>query len=175
MWTSQSAMELQVPIPTIDIAVSMRNLSVFEEERKLADNIYHTKTFPLTEDPDKILLQLKKSLYVSMILTYAQGFTLLVAASEKYKYQLDLKTISSIWRGGCIIRAALLDDIMEAFQKKHNLRNLLFDQKLSEKIVNNQENLRQIVALSRFNGNPCAGSDVGAHLSRCYPEFLASG
>ncbi len=117
MWTSQSAMELQVPIPTIDIAVSMRNLSVFEEERKVADKIYHTKTFPLTEDPDKILIQLKKSLYVSMILTYTQGFSLLAAASEKYKYQLDLKTISSIWRGGCIIRAALLRISMEAFPK----------------------------------------------------------
>jgi 6-phosphogluconate dehydrogenase len=157
MWTSQSAMELQVPIPTIDIAVSMRNLSVFEDERKRADKIYHTKIFPLTDDPDKILLQLKKSLFVSMILTYTQGFTLLNAASEKYKYQLDLKTISRIWRGGCIIRAALLDDIMESFQKKPDLRNLLFDQKLSEKIINNQESLRQIVALASSMGIPVPG------------------
>jgi 6-phosphogluconate dehydrogenase len=152
MWTSQSAMELQVPIPTIDIAVSMRNLSTFEEERQSAGEIYSTKTFPLTEDPDKILLQLKKSLYVSMILTYAQGFALLSKASEKYKYRLDLKTISRIWRGGCIIRAALLEDIMEAFQKKNDLSNLLFDEKLSVKIMNNQENLRQIVSVASSMG-----------------------
>lgn len=151
MWTSQSAMELQVPIPTIDIAVSMRNLSVFEDDRKLADKIYHTKIFPLKEDPDQILLQLKKSLYLSMILTYTQGFALLAAASDKYKYQLDLKTISRIWRGGCIIRAALLDDIMEAFQNI-DLRSLLFDPKLSERIKNDIENLRQIVSLAGSMG-----------------------
>jgi 6-phosphogluconate dehydrogenase len=152
MWTSQSAMELQVPISTIDIAVSMRNLSMFEEQRKLADRIYHSKTFPLTEDPEKILLQLRKSLYVSMIITYAQGFSLLAAASEKYKYQLDLKTISRIWRGGCIIRAALLNDIMEAFGGDHSLSNLLLDPKLSEQIKNNQDNLRQIVSLVSSTG-----------------------
>ena len=148
MWTSQSAMELQVPVPTIDTSVTMRNLSVFEKDRKLANQIYRTPTFPLTEDPDKILIQLRKSLYVSMVITYSQGFALLYAASEKYNYQLDLKTISRIWRGGCIIRAALLDDIMKAFENDSQVRNLLFDPFLSAQIKNNQDNLRQIISLA---------------------------
>ncbi len=107
MWTSQSAMELQVPVPTIDIAVAMRDLSVFEKQRQMAEKIYQYPETHFKGERKKFLAQLRKALYVSMLTTYAQGFALLSAASDKYRYHLDLEAVARIWRGGCIIRAAI--------------------------------------------------------------------
>lgn len=157
MWTSQSAMELQVPIPTIDIAVAMRDLSVFEEQRKIAGKIYqHTETH-FSGDRKKFLTQLRKALYVSMLTTYTQGFALLIAASDKYRYHLDLEEVARIWRGGCIIRSAILEDIQAAFHTKRDLLNLLVDPSFSEKIKENQENLRQIVCQASMMAIPIPG------------------
>ena len=133
MWTSQSAMELQVPIPSIDMAVVMRDLSVFEKQRELATKIYQFREQPFTGDRQKFVTQIQKAFYASMIATYSQGFALLAVASDKYKYHLDLEAIARIWRGGCIIRATILDDIRTAFHSKKNLSNLLLDPNLSEK------------------------------------------
>src|SRR5665213_583363 len=106
MWTSQSAMELQVPIPTIDLAVSMRDLSVFEKEREQASTTYQRPIRRFTGDRDTFIKQLGRALYAGMVITYAQGMALLTAASGKYGYQFDLEAVARIWRGGCIIRAA---------------------------------------------------------------------
>ena len=118
MWTSQSAMELQVPIPTIDLAVAMRDLSVFEKEREQASAIYQRPMRRFTGDRDTLLAQLRRALYAGMIITYAQGMALLAVASDKYEYHLDLEAVARIWRGGCIIRAALLEDICAAFHTR---------------------------------------------------------
>lgn len=145
MWTSQSAMELQVPVPTIDIAVAMRDLSILEEQRKLAGKIYKRSGIHFKGDPIQLVNQLRKALYASMLTTYAQGFALMAAASDKYGYHLDPEAIAGIWRGGCIIRAAMLEDIQAAFHAKHDLLNLLLDPEISQRIMENQESLRQIV------------------------------
>jgi 6-phosphogluconate dehydrogenase len=92
-----------------------------------------------------------------MLTTYAQGFALLLAASDKYGYHLDPEAIARIWRGGCIIRAALLEDIQAAFHAKHDLLNLLLDPYLSKEIRENQEDLRQIVCLASTMGIPIPG------------------
>src|SRR5579862_131615 len=89
MWTSQSAMELQVPIPTIDLAVAMRDLSVFSKERGEASAIYRRTEPRFTGDRNTFLTQLGNTLGAAMTLTYAQGFALFKAASEKYGYHLD--------------------------------------------------------------------------------------
>lgn len=152
MWTSQSAMALQVPIPTIDLAVAMRDLSVFEKERKQASTIYQRSIKPLNSDKSSFLKQLQSALYAAMIITYAQGFALLVVASQEYKYQIDCESVSQIWRGGCIIRAALLEDICAAFRIRRDLPNLLLDPDISSKMREHQEALRQIV---------CQGAEIG--------------
>ncbi len=154
MWTSQSAMELQVPVPTIDMAVAMRDLSVFEKQRQMAGKIYKHKEIKFIGDRKKFLRQLQEALYVSVITTYAQGFALLKAASDKYGYHLDLEAVARIWRGGCIIRAALLDDIQAAFHKNPDLLNLLLDPILSAKIGNNEEDLRRIAGKAGKMGIP---------------------
>jgi 6-phosphogluconate dehydrogenase len=158
MWTSQSAMELQVPVPTIDIAVAMRDLSMFEKQREIAGKIYqHPERAHFSGDRNKFLTQLRKTLFVSMLTTYTQGFTLLEVASDKYGYHLDLEEVARIWRGGCIIRAAILEDIQAAFHSKRDLLNLMFDPNLSEKIKENQENIRQIVCQAGTMGIPIPG------------------
>ncbi len=154
MWTSQSAMELQVPVPTIDMAVAMRDMSVFENQRGNARNLYNRPILLLNNIKDDFLSQLKQAFYASMMITYAQGMALLRFASVKYNYQLDLEAVAGIWRGGCIIRAALLDDIREAFHKKPDLYNLLLDQNFSQKIIENQEHLRNIVCQAVVSGIP---------------------
>jgi len=157
MWTSQSAMELQVPIPTIDLAVAMRDLSVFEKEREQAGTIYQRLMQRFTGDRDAFIKQLGRAIYAAMIITYAQGMALLTVASGKYGYQLDLEAVARIWRGGCIIRAALLEDICAAFHARSELPNLLLDPSLSHKLIEHQDDLRRIVSHASASGVPIPG------------------
>jgi 6-phosphogluconate dehydrogenase len=157
MWTSQSAMELQVPIPTIDAAVSMRDLSVFAEERQEASAIYRRTQPTFNGDRNLILAQLERALFAGILSVYAQGMALLKVASDKYAYHLDLEAVARIWRGGCIIRAALLEDICTAFHTKHDLPNLLLDGNLSRKIIHHQEDLRSVVCFAAESGVPAPG------------------
>jgi len=157
MWTSQSAMELQVPIPTIDLAVVMRDLSVFEGQRKKASVILRRPLRSLRGDRDAFLTSLRGALYAAMILTYAQGLAVLTAASDKLEYHLNLEAVARIWRGGCIIRAALLEDICAAFRAQPDLPNLLLDANLSRKVMVHQEDLRRVVCQAAESGVPVPG------------------
>ena len=154
MWTSQSAMELQVPIPTIDLAVAMRNLSVFEREREQAAAVYQPSQRLFTGDRNVLLAQLGRGLYAGITVTYAQGMALLAVASDKYEYHLDLEAVARIWRGGCIIRAGLLEDICAAFHARGVLPNLLLDPNLSRKVMAHQQDLRQVVCQAAESGVP---------------------
>jgi 6-phosphogluconate dehydrogenase len=157
MWTSQSAMELQLPIPTIDLAVAMRDMSVFTKERDQASAMYPRAIRSLTGDRNQFLTQLCHALFAGMIAIYAQGMALLAVASVKYKYNLDLEAVARIWRGGCIIRAALLEDICAAFRVRRDLPNLLLDRNLSQKVLEHQEDLRQVVCQTAEAGVPAPG------------------
>lgn len=148
MWTSQSAMELQVPTPTIDLAVAMRDMSVFAPERELASVLYQRPLPPVADDHNIFLSVLQNALFAGVIVVYAQGMALLKVASDHYQYDLDLEVVSRIWRGGCIIRASLLEDIRAAFHAKNDLPNLLLDPHLSQLLMANQQHLRQIVCQS---------------------------
>src|SRR5579863_1590883 len=157
MWTSESAMELQVPTPTIDTAVAMRDLSAFERERGLANGIYSRAIRSLEVERTGFLEELKDALYVAMIITYAQGLSLLRVAGERYGYPFELEEIARIWRGGCIIRAGLLEDIREAFRARRDLPNLLLDSHLSETVMKHQEGLRRIIGRAAKIGVPVPG------------------
>ncbi|MGB8491695.1 MAG: NADP-dependent phosphogluconate dehydrogenase [Bacteroidales bacterium] len=154
MWTSQSAMELQVPVPTIDIAVAMRDLSVFEDERRSADNILHRTVKHIEIEKDTFVAQLRNAYHAAMIITYAQGMAILSKASEKYSYNLDLEAVARIWRGGCIIRAALLEKISNAFHKGSGIPNLLLYPEISHLLLEKQEDLRHIVNIAVSSGLP---------------------
>jgi 6-phosphogluconate dehydrogenase len=153
MWTSQSAMELQVPVPVIDSAVTMRNLSVFKEERQKIGSIVG-KTIKKPAVGEELLTKLKDALYTGMIITYAQGMSLLSVASGKYGYGLKLEEVSRVWKGGCIIRSALLNDIFDAFSGQPDLPNILLDRNISRKILKYNAALREVVSVASAIGIP---------------------
>lgn len=145
MWTTQSAMELFVPIPTIDIAVDMRDLSMLEDQRKRASKVLTKEIAKIKIEKSTFLNYLKDALYISMLVTYAQGMALLITASAKLDYELNLEAVARIWRGGCIIRSGLLEDIRVAYKKEPSLPNLLLDPNFAKKILNKEESLRKVV------------------------------
>ena len=157
MWASQDAMDLQVPLPTIDVAVAMRNLSGYKDERQEAARILQRPVSHCEGDRLRFIGQLRSALYAGMIITYAQGMALLTAASVKHEYHLNLETVARVWRGGCIIRAALLEDIRAAFQARCDLPNLLLDPNISNKVMDHQENLRSLVCAASQLGIPLPG------------------
>jgi 6-phosphogluconate dehydrogenase len=157
MWTSQSAMELQVPIPTIDLAVAMRDMSVFAKEREQAGAIYRRSIKRFTGNRALFMAQLGRALFAGVIIVYAQGMALLAVTSDKYQYRLNLEAVARIWRGGCIIRAALLEDICAAFHARSDLPNLLLDPNLSRKVMEHQEDLRRVACQAAELGVPAPG------------------
>jgi 6-phosphogluconate dehydrogenase len=157
MWTSQDAMDEQVPIPTIDVAVAVRNLSALEKERQEGSGVLPRPIRHFQGDSQAFIEQVQSALYAGMIITYAQGMALLAVASAKHEYRLDLEAVARIWRGGCIIRAALLEDIRVAFRAKSGLANLLLDPNLSKKVMAIQEDLRKVVGVASDLGIPAPG------------------
>lgn len=160
IWTSQSAMELEVPIPTIDLAVAMRDMSVLVKQREQAQTLYQRKIPRLTVEKTLFLKQIQAALFNGMIMSYTQGMALLAVASQKYSYQLNLEAVARIWRGGCIIRAKLLEDIRHAFQRHSHLLNLLLDPTIAKKVSSHEESLRQVVSQSSICGIPMPGHMV---------------
>ena len=153
-WTSQEAMDLQVPLPTIDAAVSMRNLSILKDERQAASQVMHRGIdFPMLDKVDS-LKHLKHALYASMVISFAQGFGLLQRASQAHAYGLKLDEVAHIWRAGCIVRAGLLDDVRAAYRLHPDLLNLLGDNQLGPAVWSRQEDLRTIVCQAASTGIP---------------------
>jgi 6-phosphogluconate dehydrogenase len=154
MWTSQDAMDIHASTPVIDAAVTARNLSALKSEREVASQTFKIQT-PLFEGDRKTLLtQLKAAIHASMIITYAQGMTQLGIGSKVHNYSIKLEDVAHIWRGGCIIRAALLDDIRSAFHAHPDLPNLLNDEHLSQVVISKQAYLRTTVGLAVQRGIP---------------------
>ena len=154
MWTSWEAMDLQVATPTIDIAVVLRGLSGYKAERLAAAQVLAGPKLEFGGDKARFLEKLKNALFAGMIATYAQGLALLKKASATYGYGLDLETVTRIWRGGCIIRAALLEDIRAAFRSRPDLDNLLLDPKLGKEFMARQQDLRDAVGVATEQGLP---------------------
>ncbi|MEO0901324.1 MAG: NADP-dependent phosphogluconate dehydrogenase [Bacteroidota bacterium] len=155
-WTSQNAMDLGIPVPTIDIAVSMREISALKDERIKADEIYDRPT-PESVVKDTLTTKAEQALYFSFIMAYTQGMHQLADASKEYGYELDLGEIAKIWRAGCIIRAALLADITDAFKAQPDLPNLLLSPSFIEKVQGTVKATRELVAYGATNGIPLPG------------------
>ncbi|MCL4535619.1 MAG: NADP-dependent phosphogluconate dehydrogenase [Bacteroidetes bacterium] len=159
-WTSQDAMELGVPIPTIDVAVAMRSLSAMEEERVAAGKVLLGPVQVFHKPRDPFLEQLRAALYAGMIVTYAQGVALLRHASQARGYGVKLEDVARIWRGGCIIRSALLEHIRSAYRANPDLPNLLVDPYLARELMARQEALRAVVCTAAELGLPAAGLGI---------------
>ncbi len=130
MWTSQDAMNLGVPAPAMDAAVAMRNLSAFKSERLAAAGALGGAGHGLEGGRDQFLSRLRDAFYAAVIIAYAQGMAHLKRASDSYGYGLDLEAVARIWRGGCIIRASLLETIRAAYRQRPDLPNILLDREI---------------------------------------------
>lgn len=145
-WTSQVAMDLQAPIPTIDTAVSMRDLSKYKKLREQAGAIYNDQPSLDVADLEQDLVELEQAYYFSMIISYAQGMHLLTNASAEYKYDLKLGEIAMIWRAGCIIRSQFLYDIYNAYSKNAGLEHLLLDENVAKLVSEAVKGARSILS-----------------------------
>jgi 6-phosphogluconate dehydrogenase len=147
MWTLQSAIQQSVVISTIDAAVGARVVSSRKDERVAASKILpQPKPKKFTGDSKQLVDAVRKALYASKIVSYAQGMELLAAASHQYNWNLNFADIATIWRGGCIIRAIFLNRIVEAYQRDPGLHNLLLDSYFTGIIDEAQENWRVAVS-----------------------------
>ncbi len=155
-WTSQNAMDLGIPVPSIDIAVSMREISALKQERIKADQVYDKPQITHL-DKEEIENLAEQALYFSFIITYAQGLHQLSDASKEYGYELKIAEIAKIWRAGCIIRAALLADITEAFNADDSLPNLLLSPSFIPKVQSTVSVARELVAYAAKNSIPLPG------------------
>jgi 6-phosphogluconate dehydrogenase len=154
-WTSQNALDLQVPVPTIDMAVLMRDMSKYKAERVVAGTLMARQAAaPSIADKQALVNQARNAFYFAMIATYAQGLAQLRVASDAYNYGLQLQEVAKIWRGGCIIRAACLEDIRRAYATRSDLPNLLLDPTVSADLLDRQGDMRAILKLAIDQGIP---------------------
>ncbi|MFZ0484556.1 MAG: NADP-dependent phosphogluconate dehydrogenase [Desulfobacterales bacterium] len=156
-WTAWDALDLQVPTFNIDTAVMMRDMSAYKNQREKAGHMLKGPSPRFEGERNPIIRQIKNALYAAMIITYAQGLVLLAKASKTYQYNLNLETVARIWRGGCIIRAALLEDIRSAHKSNPSLENLLFDGHLGQAVAAREAELRAVVRTGVVLGLPMPG------------------
>lgn len=153
-WTSQTALDLGVPAPTIAEAVFARCISAIKKERVNASNILSGPDRQYKGDKKAFIKAIYDALYASKICSYAQGFAMMKAASGEYKWDLKFGEIAMMWRGGCIIRARFLERIKEAFKRDPGLDNLLLDPFFKDIVVKSQGNWRLVVSTAANLGIP---------------------
>ena len=155
-WTSVNALDMGVPAPTVAEAVFARCLSAVKAERVSASEILTGPAVKpdLEGGAEEIITAIRDALYCSKICSYAQGFQLMREAQKEYDWKLNFGEIAQIWRGGCIIRAAFLQKITEAYQKDPALSNLLLDDYFRECIEKYQANWRKVVSIAVSYGVP---------------------
>ena len=172
-WASQNALDVAAPIPTIDSAVESRLLSALKEERVIASKILRGPICSYTGDKHKLIKAIERSLYASKVTSYAQGMALLRIASIEYRYDLKPGNIARIWRAGCIIRASLLNEISEAYEREPQLVNLLLDEAFREAIESRQEDWRFAIQTAVGLGIPVlAMASSLAYYDAYRSEFL---
>jgi len=156
-WTSQDAMNLPVPLPVIDMAVSMRDMSTLKDERRQAAELYKTPILSIDLPREVFIQQLGDALYFSIVTCYAQGLAMLYKASTELDMQIPLPEVVRIWRGGCIIRSSLLDIFYAAYMSNPALSNILLDPGLAKLILAKKQHLRNVIMHATQTGYPVAG------------------
>jgi 6-phosphogluconate dehydrogenase len=153
-WASLEARDLEVPTPTVDIAVAMQMLSSLREGRLALRRLLDRRPICYTGKPAILVDQTKHALYAGMIVTFAQGLALLRAASEAYHYDLALENVARIWRGGSVLRSPMVQLIYEAFRVQPGLPNLLADRWFAHQMRARREDLQAVVLLAIEQGIP---------------------
>jgi len=153
-WTCVAALDLGIPLTLIGEAVFSRCLSSVKNERVQASKILKGPSPEFNGDKTKFIDDIKDALYASKIVSYAQGYALMKAAADEYKWKLNYGGIALMWRGGCIIRSAFLGKIKVAFDNNPLITNLLLDPFFQEKVDKAQAGWRNVVSAAVTNGIP---------------------
>ena len=153
-WTSQNALDIGVPVPTINAALQGRIISSLKEERVFAATQLPAPLQKYEDDPAELIDAVENALYASKVTSYAQGLAMLRMASKEYNYDLDIRDIAKIWREGCIIRASLLGDIMDAYERDPQLVNLMLDEAFKSAILERLDDWRKVVQIAVGLGIP---------------------
>ena len=154
-WTAISALDLGEPLTLISESVYARCLSALKEERVEASKILEgPKPVKFTGDRKAFLEDLRRALFASKVVSYAQGYSLMRAAAKEYGWDLNYGGIALLWRGGCIIRSVFLGKIKEAFDNNPAIANILLDPYFKEKLADAQQGWRNVVAQAVVNGVP---------------------
>ncbi len=153
-WTSQNALDIGVPVPTINAALQGRIISSLKKERVFAATQLPTPEQKYEGDPVELINAIENALYASKVTSYAQGLAMLRMASLEYHYDLNIRDIAKIWRAGCIIRASLLGDIMDAYERDPQLVNLMLDEAFKNAILERLEDWRKVVQIAVGLGIP---------------------
>ncbi|WP_342461784.1 NADP-dependent phosphogluconate dehydrogenase [Bacillus sp. FSL R5-0286] len=154
-WTSQSSLDLGVPLPIITESVFARFISAMKDERVEASQLIQgPEPTQSAEDKQALIEAVRKALFMSKICSYAQGFAQMKAASDEYNWDLKYGEIAMIFRGGCIIRAAFLQQIKEAYDRNPELKNLLLDPYFKDIVESYQSSLRKVISLAVEQGVP---------------------
>ncbi len=167
-WTSEAAMDLPDPIPTIDIAVTMRNISALKAERESANNIYKPLLKKINIPKEEFIQQIQEALLFATIVSYAQGLSMLAKASDILKMEIPLPEVIRVWTGGCIIRSELLNLFGKAFEKKSLLQNLLVDDAVGAILKSKHENLRNVITTALSNDYPVSGLSSALNYFNAY-------
>jgi len=153
-WTGINALELGVPLTLIGEAVFARALSALKDERVAASKILKGPEALPTLEPKDWIDALGQALLAAKIISYTQGYMLMRAAAEEYEWDLQYGAIAQMWRGGCIIRSAFLDDIKAAYDKAPDLNNLLLDDYFRDRIHETQSSWRKVIGEATTRGIP---------------------
>ncbi len=153
-WTSQSALDLGVPTHTINAAVEARIISGLRGERIAAEKIFSAPEAVFEGDRDTFFEQVRGALYAAILCSYAQGLALMQTASEEYDYDLNIADVARIWRGGCIIRAALLEDVRAVYAEQPDLPNMLLAKPFRSVVESRQATWREVVQTAVAHGIP---------------------
>lgn len=153
-WTCIAALDEKVPLTLINEAVASRCISDMKEERIQAGKSYERSNKMITDIKEEFIENIRKALYASKIISYAQGYSLMRSAAKEYDWDLKFGNIALIWRGGCIIRSAFLGKIKEAFDRDPNLSNLILDPYFKSAIEDCLPSWRKVVATATEYGIP---------------------
>lgn len=157
-WTSQSALDLGVPLSMITESVFSRFLSAMKEERAAASKVLSGPAVEsFSGDKKEFIENVRKALFASKIVSYAQGFAQMRAASDEYNWDLKYGNIAMIFRGGCIIRSQFLQNIKDAYDRDPALKNLLLDSYFKNIVEKYQNAWRQVISVAVSQGIPVPG------------------
>ena len=167
-WTSQEGLDLPMPIPTIDMAVMMRNLSSLRQERIKSSDLYGAVTNKIEKDKGSFVKELHDALHLATIISYAQGLAMLTQASKELQMEIPINEVVNVWKGGCIIRSELLNIFSSAYTKNPDLENLLLDSEVASIVKEKMLSLQHIVMHAASSNYPLAGMMASLNYLNAY-------